>query len=71
MEGNSPDAIASRLEGAIARRDFAGAKTLFDTLPAPMLSAAGEVPALVATQAEAAGFLEQLRAKALAGEVRP
>lgn len=71
MEGNSPDAIASRLEGAIARRDFAAAKTLFDGLPAPMLSAAGDVPALVATQAEAAGFLEQLRAQALAGEVRP
>ncbi|KFC68588.1 hypothetical protein FF80_01540 [Devosia sp. LC5] len=71
MEGDSPDAIASRLEGAIARRDFAGAKALFDSLPAPMLSAAGDVPALVATQAEAAGFLEQLRAQALAGEVRP
>lgn len=71
MEGDSPDAIASRLEGAIARRDFATAKTLFDSLPAPMLSAAGDVPALVATQAEAAGFLEQLRAQALAGEVRP
>lgn len=71
MEGDSPDAIASRLEGAIARRDFAAAKTLFDSLPAPMLSAAGDVPALVATQAEAAGFLEQLRAQALAGEVRP
>ncbi|MFK4810808.1 COG4223 family protein [Devosia sp. ZW T5_3] len=71
MEGDSPDAIASRLEGAIARRDFAAAKTLFDSLPAPMLSAAGDVPALVATQAEAASFLEQLRAQALAGEVRP
>jgi hypothetical protein len=71
IEGNSPDAIASRLEGAIARRDFAAAKALFDSLPAPMLSAAGDVPALVATQAEAAGFLEQLRAQALAGEVRP
>ena len=71
IEGDTPDAIASRLEGAIARRDFAAAKTLFASLPAPMLSAAGDVPALVATQAEAAGFLEQLRAQALAGEVRP
>ena len=71
IEGDSPDAIASRLEGAIARRDFAAAKALFDSLPAPMLSAAGDVPALVAIQAEAAGFLEQLRAQALAGEVRP
>ncbi|GLQ11485.1 hypothetical protein GCM10007913_34170 [Devosia yakushimensis] len=71
IEGNTPDAIASRLEGAIARRDFAAAKTLFESLPAPMLSAAGDVPALVATQAEAAGFLEQLRAQALAGGARP
>ena len=71
IEGDTPDAIASRLEGAIARRDFAAAKTLFASLPAPMLSAAGDVPALVATQAEAAGFLEQLRTQALAGEVRP
>jgi hypothetical protein len=71
IEGDTPDAIASRLEGAITRRDFAAAKTLFASLPAPMLSAAGDVPTLVATQAEAAGFLEQLRAQALAGEVRP
>lgn len=71
IEGNSPDAIASRLEGAIARRDFAAAKTLFESLPTPMLSAAGDVPALVSAQAEAAGFLEHLRAQALAGEVRP
>lgn len=68
MEGDSPEAVTSRLEGAIARRDFATAKTLFDALPQPMQTAAGDVPALVASQAEAAQFLDGLRAQALSGE---
>jgi hypothetical protein len=61
----------SRLEGAIARRDFIAAETLLAALPAPMLAAAGEVPALVAAQADAARFLDTLRARALAGEAAP
>lgn len=68
MEGDSPEAIVSRLEGAIARRDFVTAKALLAELPAPMQAAAGDVAALVGTQAEAAQFLATLRDQALAGE---
>lgn len=71
MEGDTPEAVVSRLEGAIARRDFAAAQTLFAALPAPMLAAAGEVPKLVTQQASAASFLETLRTQALSGEVKP
>lgn len=70
-EGNTPDAVVSRLEGAIARRDFAEAETLLAALPAPMLTAAEDVPALVTTQAEAGRFLETLRSQALSGEANP
>lgn len=68
LPGDAPQAIASRLEGAIARRDFAAAKTLFDALPEPMRSAADDVPAMVAAQADAAQFLQTVRTEALAGE---
>lgn len=69
IEGDTPEALMSRLEGAIARRDFATAETLLAGLPAPMLAAGEDVPALVAEQAEAARFLEALRTSALSGEV--
>lgn len=68
MEGDNPEAIMSRLEGAVARRDFADAEALLTNLPAPMLAAGGDVPALIATQAEASRFLDGLRTDALAGE---
>ncbi|WP_332687936.1 COG4223 family protein [Devosia sp.] len=68
IEGENPEAVMSRLEGAVARRDFASAETLLASLPAPMLAAGGDVPALIATQAEAARFLDALRASALSGE---
>ena len=71
IEGDTPEAVMSRLEGAIARRDFLAADTLIATLPAPMRAAAGDVPALVAAQAEAARFLTALRTSALSGEVTP
>jgi hypothetical protein len=71
IAGDAPEAVMSRLEGAIARRDFIAAETLLAALPAPMLAAAGEVPALVAAQADAARFLDTLRASALAGEAAP
>jgi hypothetical protein len=69
IEGDTPEAVMSRLEGAIARRDFVTAETLLAGLPAPMLAAGEDVPALVAEQAEAARFLDALRASALSGEV--
>lgn len=68
MEGNTPEAITSRLESAIARRDFAAAQELFAALPQPMRQAAGDVPNMVAAQAEAAQFLQAVRTQALAGE---
>ncbi|SEQ24891.1 Uncharacterized conserved protein [Devosia sp. YR412] len=68
IEGDSPEAVMSRLEGAIARRDFASAETLLTALPAPMVTAGEDVPALIATQAEAGRFLDTLRSRALSGE---
>ncbi len=69
IEGDTPEALMSRLEGAIARRDFVTAETLLASLPAPMLAAGQDVPALIAEQAEATRFLDALRASALTGEV--
>lgn len=69
IEGDTPEALMWRLEGAIARRDFVAAQALLAELPAPMLAAGEDVPALVAEQAEAARFLDTLRASALSGEV--
>ena len=69
IEGDTPEAVMSRLEGAIARRDFVTAESLLAALPAPMLTAGEDVPALVASQAEATRFLDVLRTSALSGEV--
>lgn len=68
IEGDTPEALVTRLEGAIARRDFATAETLFAQLPDPMRAAAGDVPQLVASQAQATRFLDDMRNQALAGE---
>ncbi|KKB85652.1 hypothetical protein VW29_06420 [Devosia limi DSM 17137] len=67
VEGDDPEAVVARLEAAIGRRDFATAETLLGSLPAPMASAAADVPAMIAAQAEAGRFLDSLRASALAG----
>ena len=71
IEGDGLEAVISRLEAATARRDFVAAQGLLESLPAPMLAAAGEVPALIASQAEATRFLETLRSSALAGGAVP
>lgn len=70
VEGDDPEAVVSRLEAAIGRRDYQAAETLFAKLPDPMLAAAGDVPAMVTAQAEAARFLDGLRQQALS-EVAP
>lgn len=67
VEGDDPEAVVARLEAAIGRRDFAAAQTLLASLPAPMVTAAADVPAMVAAQAEASRFLDSLRAEALQG----
>jgi len=69
IEGDTPEAIVSRLIGAVERRDFASAQTLLKSLPAPMQAAADDVPALIAGQAEAEAFLQSVRDSALSGEV--
>ena len=68
MEGDTAQAITSRLEGAIARRDWTAANTLFAALPAPMQAAAGDVPAMVAAQADAEQFLQTVRLQTLSSE---
>ena len=69
IEGDTPEALMSRLEGAIGRRDFAAAESLLAALPAPMRAAGEDVPALISEQAEATRFLDALRTSALSGEV--
>lgn len=70
IEGDTPEAIMSRLEGAVARRDFAAADALLQQLPQPMLAAAGDVPTMIASQAEAANFLQSVRTSAFSGEAQ-
>jgi len=64
-EGTTPEAIVSRLEAAIGRRDFAGATTLLDELPGPMQAAAGTIATDIRTLAAADGFIATLRSTAL------
>ena len=66
MEGNTPEAIVSRLEAAVERRDFVAAAALLDQLPEPMQLAAGDVATHIRTHATADGFIAGLRAQALA-----
>ncbi|MBN9334390.1 hypothetical protein [Devosia sp.] len=67
VEGNGPEAVVARLEGAIGRGDFIAAKTELDALPPSMRSAAGAVAAEIGNQAAAQVFLSALRQAALAG----
>lgn len=64
-EGTTPEAIVSRLEAAVGRRDFATAAALLDQLPEPMQAAAGTVGTDIRTLAAADGFIAILRARAL------
>jgi len=66
VEGDGPEAVVARLEGAIGRGDFVAAKTELDALPPAMRTAAGSVANDIANQAAAQGFLTQLRQAALA-----
>jgi hypothetical protein len=66
MEGDSPEAIVSRLEGAMERRDYAGALALIDALPQAMRDEAALVSADIRVHAEADKLVADLRARALA-----
>lgn len=63
VEGNTPDAVLSRLEAAIAAQDYAQAETLFAALPPPMIAAAGPVVDDVSAAAAAAALLADLRSR--------
>lgn len=65
IEGDHPEAVVSRLEAAVARRDFAAADTLLRSLPDAMRSAAGPLETQIATLAAADRFIAGLRARAL------
>lgn len=66
MEGDSPEAVISRLEAAMERGDFVAAAGLLAELPAPMRDAAGPLADDILLHAEADTFITGLRAQALA-----
>lgn len=66
VEGDGPEAIVSRLEGAVGRRDFAQAAQLLASLPPAMQAGAGTAGADIVSLAAADRFLTELRARALA-----
>jgi len=66
IEGNTPEAVVSRLEAAMERRDFVAASALLAQLPEPMRIAAGPLVDEISAHAEAEGFIARLRAQALA-----
>ncbi len=65
-EGDTAEAIASRLEGAMDRHDYQAASALLAALPAEMRSAAGTLGADIAAHADADTLVADLRARALA-----
>ncbi|MEO7221832.1 MAG: hypothetical protein ABIY37_05110 [Devosia sp.] len=65
MEGDSPEAVVSRLEGAMERRDYSGALTLIDALPPAMRDEATLISAGIRTHADADKLVADLRARAL------
>lgn len=64
-DGDLPEAIVSRLEAAVARRDFVAASALLGQLPEPMQAAAGTSATGIRTLAAADGFIAALRTTAL------
>lgn len=66
IAGDSPEAVMSRLESAMERRDYAGALALIEALPQAMRDKATLVAADVRAHAEAAKLVADLRARALA-----
>ncbi|RYE11009.1 MAG: hypothetical protein EOP22_02260 [Hyphomicrobiales bacterium] len=71
MEGDSPEALVSRLEAAMARRDYSTASTLLNQLPQKMRDAAALVAADIRVHAEADTLVAELRARALTETAAP
>lgn len=65
QQGDSPEAVVSRLEGAMTRHDYTAASALLATLPAPMQQAAAPVAADIAAHAAADRLVADLRSRAL------
>jgi hypothetical protein len=65
VEGEGPEAVVSRLEAAVGRRDFAEAAQLLASLPPAMQAGAGTAGADIVKLAAADAFLAELRARAL------
>ncbi len=61
-EGDTPEAVLSRLEAAVERRDFSAAAPLIAALPADMVAPAEDLAADIAVRAEAASMLAGLAA---------
>ena len=66
VEGTSPEAVVSRLEAAMDRRDYAAALALLAELPASMQAEAAPIAADITTHADADGLVADLRMRALA-----
>ena len=65
IDGETPEAIVSRLEAAVDRRDFAAAAALLAALPPGMQAAAGPLVAEVDALAAADRFITSVRVRAL------
>ena len=66
VQGDTPDALVSRIEAAVGRHDFATARDLFARLPVPMATAAGGLPDKIGALADAYAMIDKARATALA-----
>lgn len=64
--GSDPEAVVSRLEGAMNRQDYAAAKALLAQLPTPMQQAAAPVAPDIDAHAAADQLVVDLRSKGLA-----
>lgn len=65
IEGDSPEAVMSRLEAAMARRDYAAALALLEALPQGMRDAAALVASEIRAHAAASQLITDLRARGL------
>ena len=66
VAGDTPEALVSQLEGAVARHDFVAAARLLAALPQPMQAGAGTAGADIVKLAAAEQFVAGLRTRALA-----
>ena len=65
IDGDTPEAVVSRLEAAADRRDFAAAASQLAALPPAMQAAAGPLTTEIAALAAADQFITSLRVRAL------